>query len=627
MSIEVSSAVPSRETRETPLLELSNLTVVHEADGRRRTIVSGLSVRLERGRTLGVVGESGSGKSMTARAIIGLLPMGLRAEGQVHFCGENLLAIGERRLSKLRGRSLALIMQDPFTMLNPLMRCGSQIVELLRDEQGRRLGRRRGREQAVRRLAELGISDPSVADAYPFELSGGMRQRVGIAAALARDPDLLIADEPSTALDVTTQREILRVLKEAQEARGMGLVLITHDLRVAFSVCDEVVVLYAGQALERSPSAELRDRPQHPYTLGLLGAELPVDRRVARFAAIPGSVPPAHEVIDRCAFADRCRWAEPACSATRPALVEVSAGRWSACRRREELAETWAAVRAGQLDSEQASDAPGSVELGRAERLLVTVADLEKTYQPTAGTGRRVTALRGVSLEIARNESVGLVGESGSGKTTLGRCLLGLAQPTAGRIVIDGIDATDYRKLSAADRARVRQQVQMVFQDPYSTLNPVRTIGATLAEAVGAGQRGGAGTPASVGELLDLVGLPRAYAARKPVALSGGERQRVAVARALAVRPTLIVCDEPVSALDVSVQAQILEVLIDLRRRMGISLLFISHDLAVVRQATDRVYVLRRGEIVEHGAVDEVIDCPRHQYTRALLQSVPSSGR
>jgi peptide/nickel transport system ATP-binding protein len=597
------------------LLNVEDLTIRAGAlDGQ--TIVSGVSLSVASGETIGIVGETGSGKSMTARAIIGLLPEAVRATGTIGYQGRNLLELPERRLARLRGPEIGLVFQDPFTMLSPVRRCGRHIDEQLRDERGRRLSRKARRGEAVRRLREVGITDPSVAERYPFELSGGMRQRVGIASALARDPRLLIADEPSTALDVTTQREILTLLKNLQEARGMGLIMITHDLRVAFAMCDRIYVLYAGSLLETGPSRFVEHEPRHPYTLGLLLSEPPSERRLAALPSIRGSVPRPDSVAGRCPFAARCDWTtEPCVSAPTP-LRELEPHRFSACVRADDIRDEMAAERARILDDR----APAVATTGRVT--LVETADVEKIF--TRGK-HRVVALDGVSIEVGENESVGLVGESGSGKTTLGRCLVGLETPTSGSIRIAGIDASNYRKLGNSDLRRLRQTVQIVFQDPYSSLNPVRTIGSVLEEAVLTKTPRQKNAKAAVRELLEKVGLPLEYAGRKPVALSGGERQRVAIARALAVSPRLLICDEPVSALDVSVQAQILNLFESLRAELGMSYLFITHDLAVVRQVVERAYVLYKGAVVEAGQIDAVLDRPSHEYTRRLVDSIPRS--
>jgi peptide/nickel transport system ATP-binding protein len=561
-------------------------------------IVDGLDLTVGEGETIGIVGESGSGKSLTARALVGLLPAGLRATGSVTFRGRELLGARERAWREVRGTEIALLLQDPFTMLNPLMRVGRQIDETAP-----------ARGQAAARLAEVGIREAHVADRYPFQLSGGMRQRVGLASALASDPTVLVADEPSTALDVTTQREILRLIRSTQEARGMSVVLITHDLRVAFSVCDRVYVLYAGQLLEVGTAAELEHHPSHPYTHALLAAEPLLEHRLERLPAIPGAVPRAEAVRGHCAFAGRCRFTADACRTARPPLRQIATGQVTACLRYDEIASSLVpAVRVSSVRSDERAPADA----------LLRVDGVSKSF------GGARPALDGVSLAVGRGDKVGLVGESGSGKTTLARCLLGLETPGAGRIELEGLDVSDYATLSTAERRRARHTVQIVFQDPYSTLNPARSVGFTIGEAIRRARVRGGGAPI-VAELLDLVGLPAAYSVRRPSALSGGERQRVAIARALALQPSLLVCDEPVSALDVSVQAQILNLLLDLNEQIGLACLFITHDLAVVRQVSERVYVMHEGRIVEAGATADVLAAPREEYTRTLIDSVPQS--
>jgi peptide/nickel transport system ATP-binding protein len=602
-----------------PLLEVRSLRIESRIEGVVQTIVKGLDLDVNAGETVGIVGESGSGKSMTARALIGLLPRGVHASGEIRYGGHDLLMLSERGKARFRGREIGLVFQDPFTMLNPLSRCGMQITEVLRGEHGRRLSRQARHAEAVRRLREVGIHDAGVAHRYPFQLSGGMRQRVGIAAALARDPRLLIADEPSTALDVTTQKEILALLKSLQASRGMGLILITHDLRVAFSMCDRVSVLYAGSLLESGPADALESEPLHPYTLGLLLSEPPANRRLSQLVSIGGPVPRPDDVASVCAFSPRCRWAQPVCLAP-PPLAQVGAGRESACVRIDEIGPELAAAR------ESAEQEVHLAVVESSRDAVARVSELRKVFEPASRRegGATVIAIDGVSLEVGEGESVGLVGESGSGKTTLARCMVGLETPTSGTILVDDLHAENFSRLSDRDRRRLRRRVQIIFQDPYSSLNPVMTVGATLKEALAVG--GSNGRPeASLGALLERVGLPTSYAQRKPVALSGGERQRVAIARALAVKPRLIVCDEPVSALDVSVQAQILNLLKSLREEFAMSYLFITHDLAVVRQVVERVYVLYRGRVVEEGPVDEVLDSPKHEYTVKLVDSVPRS--
>jgi peptide/nickel transport system ATP-binding protein len=605
--VKAGTQKPTRQ----PLLTMRDLCI-RTTGGR--TIVREAALDLAAGEAIGIVGESGSGKSMTAKALVGLLPAGVRASGEVLLGQQSVLESRERNLRSIRGREIGLVMQDPFTMLNPLLRCGRQITDGMVGHGGRRLRKAEHREEAVRRLAEVGIADPSVVDRYPFELSGGMRQRVGIAAALARDPGLLIADEPSTALDVTTQRRILELLRGLQSSRGMGLILITHDLRVATETCDRIYVMYAGSTLEVAASEDLDAEPRHPYTLGLLSSEPPVDKRLARLPVIEGGVPRPDEVAHMCPFAPRCPWAVDRCRELHPPLAEVGeGGRLSACLRVDE-------IRAEMNEVREVAGAEARADAARDVRPLVRVRGLTKTFGDPPGP----QALAGVSIDIGSCESVGLVGESGSGKTTLGRCLIGLERPTSGEIELDGSPAHLFHELSSRERREFRRKVQMIFQDPYSSLNPVRSIGATLSEAVRARDPDLKGLGGEVEKLLRQVGLPAEYAQRKPAALSGGERQRVAIARALAMKPQLIICDEPVSALDVSVQAQVLNLLTELREEYEVSYLFITHDLAVVRQVAERVYVLYRGEVVEQGPSATVLDAPTHAYTRELVASVPS---
>lgn len=565
---------------------------------------------------MAIVGESGSGKSLTAKAMAGLLPPGVRATGKVIFDGTEILSQSEAAMQQIRGRRLSMLLQDPFTMLNPLMRSGMHLEEMLRADP-KFSDRAALRAEVQRRLAEVGITDPDVANRMPFQLSGGMSQRVALAAALARDPELLIADEPSTALDVTTQAEIIKLLKSVQLSRGMSMILITHNLRLAFSTCERIYVLYAGALLEMGAARAVERDPFHPYTLGLLLSEPPADRRVSRLVAIPGKVPRADEVVACCAFAGRCNWAIDACRAGAPTLVERAPGRLTACIRRDEIAGEMLTLR--KLEQESA---PPQVPAALLSAPVLRVTDVTKSF--AGHHGRQVHALRGVSLHVMPGESVGLVGESGSGKTTLGRSLVGLESPSGGKIEIAGRDASRFGAMSVRDRMATRRLIQMVFQDPYSTLNPRHSVRRCLLEAIRtAGSEALAQADERIAALLREVGLPESYASRLPAELSGGERQRVAIARALSVGPKVLICDEPVSALDVSVQAQILNLFKRLQAELGLSYLFITHDLAVVRQVADRLYVLYLGEIVEEGPTEEVISNPRHAYTRRLIDSIP----
>lgn len=594
---------------EQTLLDVRGLNIT----GPAGQLVHHISLTIAPGETLGIVGESGSGKSLTAAAVMGLLPERLHAEGSVRWKGTELLGKSEKQLRAVRGTGIAMMLQDPFTALHPRMRAGASIVEALRGADGARLSRRQARQEAVRRLAEVGITDPSVADRFPFQLSGGMLQRIALAATLARDPALLIADEPTTALDVTTQAEILDLIAQIQRERGMAVIFITHDLRMAFSICERVKVFYAGSCIEDAPSAQLAQRPMHPYSLGLINSLPPAHSRPVVLEGIPGTVPPAAEVRDRCRFSSRCAWATDACHDGEPPLIPVTEARLSRCIRLPEISAEMATRTQQPLVLQ-------SVRQDRTAGAVLTATGVTKSFH---GAGRTVTpVLKGIDLTIGSGESVGLVGESGSGKSTLGRCIVGLEQADGGRILVGDADVTARSALPRADRAQAFRLAQMVFQDPKSSLDPTQSIGGGLHQLlarmnVPRAQRDGMAT-----ELLERVGLTAAHLDRYPRHLSGGQRQRVAIARALTADPRLLVCDEPVSALDVSIQAQILNLFNEIREQGHVSLLFISHDLAVVRQVVDRVYVMYQGEIVEEGEVNQVFDNPQHPYTQRLVSSV-----
>lgn len=579
-------------------LDVRDLRVATDPGGR--TLARDVSFTLGRGETLGIVGESGSGKSLSMRAVMGLLPRGVSATGAVHLDGQDILGAPAAELEALRGTRLTMMFQDPFTMLNPLMRAGDQVAERLKDP---------SRTEVTRRLAEVGISDPAVARRFPFELSGGLRQRVGLAAALAGDPDILIADEPSTALDVTTQAEIVALLRETSRKRGMSLILITHDLRLAFSTCDRVLVLYAGTTVELGRTDDVAAMPMHPYTLGLLMSEPPLDRRFKQIYAMPGGVPAPDDVAHRCAFSDRCDWATEACRQERPDIIRRAEEHFTACRRQPEIAPEMDARRAAHLERATAAET-----VVTTPPVLLRVSGLNKSFG-------RTHVLHDAALEIGSGECVGLVGESGSGKTTLARCIVGLERAESGTVEL----ADDGRLIPGAGTparlAAFRKRVQFIFQDPYSTLNPRHTIRTCLREILRANAIPG-DHEVIMRDLLGQVGLPDGYLSRYPAQLSGGERQRIAIARAMAVEPDILVCDEAVSALDVSVQAQVLNLLKRLRCDRGLSYLFVTHDLAVVRQIADRLYVMHKGRIVEHGPTDRVMNAPQDPYTKQLMTSV-----
>ncbi|MFC9298517.1 dipeptide ABC transporter ATP-binding protein [Streptomyces sp. NPDC057011] len=525
------------------LVEVTDLTVEFPvgAPGEHVRAVDGVSFTLEAGRALGIVGESGSGKSTVAAALLGLhRGTGARLGGTVRVGGTDVAAASGAELRRLRGGTAAMVFQDPLSSLDPYYAIGDQIAEVHRIHAD--TSRRAARARAVEVLDRVGIPDAARRSrARPHEFSGGMRQRALIAMALACEPRLLIADEPTTALDVTVQAQILDLLHGLREERGLGLVLVTHDVGVAAGSVDTVLVMRGGSAVERGPVSRVLSAPADLYTKALLAAVPRLDGpRVAR--ALPGPAPQT-----------------PAGADGMPVVEGFGLRR----------------------------------EFGRGKR--------------------RVVAVGGVSVAVRAGETLGIVGESGSGKSTLGRMLVGLLEPTAGQVRYDGVEV-----------AGVGPGAQMVFQDPVSSLNPRRSIGESIADPLrAAGERDEAAVRARVGELLLRVGLEPGHYDRYPHEFSGGQRQRVGIARALAPRPRLIVCDEPVSALDVTTQAQVTALLAELQRELGIALVFIAHDLAVVRQVSDRVAVMRGGEIVEEGPVDEVYDRPAHPYTRQLLAAVP----
>jgi peptide/nickel transport system ATP-binding protein len=586
------------------LLETRDLTVEETGD-RARPIVSNVSLEVRAGEAIALVGESGSGKSLTAKAIVGLLPRGLAARGRVNYRGVDLLQLDANHRSQFRGSHISMILQDPYTMLNPLLRAGGHIEEMIGPARSSDKSARR--REMLRRLKEVGISDSEISDQYPFQLSGGMQQRVGLAAALGADCDLLIADEPSTALDVTTQKEVLLLLKSFQKSRRMGLILITHNLQVAFAVCDRVYVLYGGSVLEAGSTLDVRADPLHPYTLGLLLSEPPIDRQLDRLATIPGSVPTAESVKTVCPFSSRCAWAESICTSGKPPLREVASRHYSAC------------VRVGEIHGEMVQSRTLAVSPS-LPRVAMSPQALEVTDLRRAFTGaRRVTAVDGVSFSVRQGESVGIVGESGSGKTTLARCIVGLDRPTEGSVSIAGMGS-----LASGLREREhRRAIQMVFQNPFASLNPSHSVGFVLREALSLMDPRANDLDEAIRGWLKRVGLDERYMRRRPAELSGGERQRVAIARAVSLQPKILVCDEPTSALDLSVQAQILNLFKSLQVELGTTYLFITHDLAVARQVCDRILVMHDGKIVESGSTIRVLDYPEHPYTKRLVESVP----
>jgi len=598
------------QTAQTPLLELQGVTVSMTRGRQSVAVLRDLNITLPRGATLGLVGESGAGKSMIGRLIGHEMPASFRVtSGKLLFEGRDLLNMSVREHRALLGTRVAFIPQEPMSALNPVMTVGAQL-----DEHMARLGVPLGqrRDRAVQALDEVKIHAPEeVLDKYPFQLSGGMCQRVMIAMAFLSDPDLVISDEATTALDVTTQTHMIRLLRSLQERRGTTIIFITHDLRLAAHVCDTVAVLYAGDVFETGPAKTVLDAPQHPYTQALHRANPALGGTVVRLSALPGQMPSTDELALQagCRLAPRCPRAVAACTTAVPDLSEIAPGHHVRC------------ILPGVQTDGPTPDAmtPYIPQAGIAP--LLAVEGLRKSYVTRHGwrkTGR-VDAVQETSFTIAPGEFVGLVGESGSGKSTIGRLVMGLEQPDAGRILLNGTPLTD----SAQDWRRRIAAIQFVFQDPRSALNPRRRVMSLATQSWEAKPYLATDRRRRAEELMAEVGLAAAMVARYPRQMSGGQRQRVNIARALCDTPRLLIADEIVSGLDVLVQAQILNLLLTLRQEYNIALLFISHDLAVVRYLCERVMVVQRGQVVESGATETVFRSPQHPYTRELLASVP----
>ncbi|UWU13569.1 ABC transporter ATP-binding protein [Rhizobium sullae] len=533
-----------------PVLSVRDLTIRGHLDTGTRTLIDAVSLDLGKDEILGLVGESGSGKSLFCRSLVRLLPSSLlRIEGgSVLLEGRDLTKVSDAEMLAVRGSEIGMIFQNPTSHLDPVMRIGDQIAEGIRYHHG--LNARGARAAATEILSQVGFPDPARQyDSYPHEFSGGMRQRAMIGVALSCNPKILIADEPTTALDVTIQAQILKLLMEIRDKRGLSIILITHDLGIVAQTCDRIAVLRGGKLLEEGPKRAILSKPQHPYTTNLINSH----------PSMPDSAP-----------------------------VEV-------------------------------------IKASGVTKPLLEVDDLNVCFKVGGslfkGSGKSVSAVSGVSLRVMPGETVGIVGESGSGKSTLARAVLGLAPISSGHVTFDGIDIAQQK---ASGLAKLRHETAMVFQDPYNALNPRLTIGSMLGEVLKVhGKIAAADIPARIGELLDLVGLEREFANRKPRSMSGGQCQRAGIARALAVDPKLIIADECVVALDVTIQAQIIDLFRELKEKMKLTLIFIAHDLAIVRNLCERVVVMYQGEIVEEGSSEEVFARPKHAYTAALIAAIP----
>ena len=612
------------------LLRVENLITAFDTDAGQLVAVDGVSFSVERGKTLGIVGESGCGKSVSAFSITRLLPQphGKILGGRVLFEGHDLVTLPDDELRRVRGKQIGVIFQEPMTALNPVQRIGKQLTEaiLLHDK----ISAKAARERVIEMLKRVRIPAPETRiDEYPHQLSGGMRQRVMIAMALINSPKLLIADEPTTALDVTVQAQILELISDLQKEMGMAVVLITHDLGVIAETCDEVAVMYAGRIVERAEVHELFANPRHAYTRGLLESIPRLDSTPkTRLKVIAGNVPSIADFKPGCRFAERSGKEHSLEQLnTRPSFIEVSPNHWveacPVCTGHEKSNGSGAGgIQTTNAPHESAGRTASQTTLELAQ---ISVQNLKQYFPVRGGVLMRSVAsckaVDGLSLEVKNGETLGLVGESGCGKTTLGKSIVRLLNPTAGSIIFDGQDITH---ASIGALRPMRRHVQMIFQDPAESLNPRHTVRDILEEPFIVQKMGTREERKKwVAELLDKVGLSTSSADRFPFEFSGGQRQRIGIARAIALKPKLIVCDEPVSALDVSVQSQVLNLMLDLQREMGLSYLFIAHGLSVVKHMSDRVAVMYLGKIVELASAEELYRNPLHAYTKALLDAIP----
>jgi peptide/nickel transport system ATP-binding protein len=598
------------------LLEVTDLrTEIATREGRVRP-VDGVTFSLDAGEILGLVGESGSGKTMTGMSIMALLPRGGSiAGGSIRFDGRELTDLDAAGLRRLRGNDIALISQDPMTSLNPTRTIGSQLREAYRIHTGASF--RAANVRASEVLGLVGMPRPAERlDDFPHQLSGGMRQRAMIAMGLLCEPKLLIADEPTTALDVSIQAQILELIDSLRARLSMAVVLITHDMGVIAGYADRVAVMYAGRIVEQADTTTLFADPRHRYTEALFESmpTLELDSR-AQLAVIPGAPPKLIGLAAMCRFSPRCRFAQDDCRTEDPALQETEPGHLHACLHpRQATASAAAATVRREPVTTAAADSP-----------LLEIADVTKEFKVRSrrpfGRAGAVHAVSGVTLSVYPGETLGIVGESGCGKTTMGRMMVGLERPTAGSVIFDG---HDLGAMHGAEFRHRRRDLQMMFQDSSAALDPRMSVAALVGEPLAAQHAGSRSERrAAVTELLDAVGLPGNAAQRYAHEFSGGQRQRIAMARALALRPKIIVADEPVSALDVSVQAQILNLMRSLQDRFGLTYVVIAHDLSLLKYLADRIGVMYLGRLVELGTSAEVYDAPRHPYTAGLIESIP----
>ena len=611
-----------------PVISVRDLTVSFASEAGTVHAVRGMNFDLYPGKTLGIVGESGSGKSVTSMAIMGLLDKNASVKGSITYHGEELLNKSDFEMSEIRGKGIAMVFQDPLSALTPVFSIGDQIKEALVTHNPK-MTEQQIHDRSIELMNLVGIPDPEGRlKSFPHEFSGGMRQRVMIAMAIANDPDVIIADEPTTALDVTIQAQVLEVLRKAQRETGAAVIFITHDLGVIAGVADDIVVMYAGRPVEKADVDSIFDRPAMPYTMGLLGAVPRSDReRNSRLVPIPGSPMNLVNMPKGCPFAPRCPLATDICHTTEPAMEPVPGrpGQFVACHRTQEIVSKGLTFHDVYTVAEAAKSKFAGVP--RDERKMVLdVKHMRKTFPLTAGGFLRrkigeVKAVDDVTLDVREGETVALVGESGSGKSTTLMEIMEFKQPQDGEIEMFGTKLE--HKISREKRRELRSSVQYVFQDPMSSLDPRLPIYDILAEPMKVQHYSKEQIRERIGELMRLVELNPDQVDRFPTQFSGGQRQRIAIARALSVNPKLVLLDEPVSALDVSIQAGVINLLEDLQNKLGVAYLFVAHNLSVVRHISSRVAVMYLGRIVESGDTEDVFEHPLHPYTQALISAVP----
>ena len=619
---------PKGAPKGDPIMQVRDLHVSFATEAGVCRAVRGVNFDLWRGRTLGIVGESGSGKSVTALSLIGLLDDNAKVTGSIIMNGEELIGKTDEEMSEIRGERIAMVFQDPLSALTPMFTIGDQIAEGLITHHPD-MSKQQIHDRCVELLDLVGIPQPEERlSSFPHQFSGGMRQRVMIAIAIANNPDVIIADEPTTALDVTIQAQILDVLAKAQKETGAAVVLITHDLGVVAGAADDILVMYAGRPVERASIDDVFQHPSMPYTMGLLGA-VPKPHIAAsqRLVPIQGNPPSLGDIPKGCPFSPRCPLATPECSLSEPNLevVDANSGHLASCRRLQEIIDK-------NMKYTDVFPVPDLLpadwaDVPRDQRPVTLEVDHLVKHFPLTGGGMfrrtigQVAAVDDVTFKIRQGETLALVGESGSGKSTTLMEIMNLMKPEDGRIVVLGHDLAELKK--KAERKALRKDLQIIFQDPMSSLDPRMPIYDVLAEPLKVHKWSKEKINRRIGELMELVGLNPDYVDRFPAQFSGGQRQRISIARALATDPKVLLLDEPIASLDVSIQAGIINLLEDLQAKLKISYLFVAHDLAVIRHISDRVAVMYLGQVVELGETEDVFTHPRHPYTQALLSAIP----